>query len=127
MLKGPARLDNYQPHMHMRGKAMSMEAVLPDGSRRMLSNVDNFRWNWHINYVYDEDVAPLLPGGTMIVVTAWHDNSTGNRENPDPRQWVGNGSRTVDEMAHAWVDVTYLEQDGYEQMLAEREELADDD
>ncbi len=58
---------------------------------------------------------------------AWHDNSTGNRENPDPRQWVGNGSRTVDEMAHAWVDVTYLEQDEYEQMLAEREELADDD
>lgn len=45
----------------------------------------------------------------------------------DPRQWVGNGSRTVDEMAHAWVDVKYLEQDEYEQMLAEREELADDD
>lgn len=74
-----------------------------------------------------EDVAPLLPGGTMIVVTAWHDNSTGNRENPDPRQWVGNGSRTVDEMAHAWVDVTYLEQDEYDRMVAEREELADDD
>ena len=29
-----------------------------------------------------EDVAPRLPGGTMIVVTAWHDNSTGNQENP---------------------------------------------
>ena len=128
MLKGPARLENFQPHMHMRGKAMSMEAVLPDGSRRMLSNVDNFRWNWHINYIYDEEAAPLLPGGTMIVVTAWHDNSTGNRENPDPRQWVGNGSRTVDEMAHAWVDVTYLEQDEYEQMVAEREaQLANDD
>lgn len=28
---------------------------------------------------------------------------------------------------HAWVDVTYLKQDEYEQMLAEREELADDD
>ena len=61
------------------------------------------------------------------MVTAWHDNSTGNRENPDPCQWVGNGSRTVDEMAHAWVDVTYLEQDEYEQMLAEREDMANDD
>ena len=120
-LKGPARLENFQPHMHMRGKAMSMEAILPDGSRRMLSNVGNFRWNWHINYIYDEEVAPLLPGGTMIVVTAWHDNSTANRENPDPRQWVGNGSRTVDEMAHAWVDVTYLDQDEYDQMVEARE------
>jgi len=120
-LKGPARLENFQPHMHMRGKAMSMEAILPDGTRRMLSNVDDFRWNWHINYVYDENVAPLLPGGTMIVVTAWHDNSTANRENPDPRQWVGNGSRTVDEMAHAWVDVTYLDQDEYDQMVEARE------
>lgn len=126
-LPAPARLENYQPHMHMRGKAMSMEAVLPDGSRRMLNNVGNFRWNWHINYIYDEEAAPLLPGGTMIVVTAWHDNSTGNRENPDPRQWVGNGSRTVDEMAHAWVDVTYLEQEEYDQLVAEREELANDD
>ena len=120
-LKGPARLENFQPHMHMRGKAMSMEAILPDGSRRMLSNVGNFRWNWHINYIYDEEVAPLLPGGTMVVVTAWHDNSTANRENPDPRQWVGNGSRTVDEMAHAWVDVTYLDQDEYDQMVEARE------
>lgn len=128
MLKGPARLENFQPHMHMRGKAMSMEAVLPDGSRRMLSNVNNFRWNWHINYIYGEDAAPLLPGGTMIVVTAWHDNTTGNRENPDPRQWVGNGSRTVDEMAHAWVDVAYLEHDEYERMVAEREaQPANDD
>ena len=29
--------------------------------------------------------------------------------NPDYRQWVGWGDRTVDEMAHLWVDVTYLE------------------
>ena len=48
-------------------------------------------------------------------------HSTVNRENPDPRQWVGNGSRTVDEMAHAWVDVTYLDQDEYDQMVEARE------
>ena len=71
-LKGPARLENFQPHMHMRGKAMSMEAILPDGSRRMLSNVGNFRWNWHINYIYDEEgveaekrVGHVTAGGAM--------------------------------------------------------------
>ena len=43
-----------------------------------------------------------------------------NPNNPDPEQWVGWGDRTVDEMAHAWVDVTYLEQEDYEMQVAER-------
>ena len=123
VLKGPARLENFQPHMHMRGKAMMMEAIYPDGKREILSNVDQFRWNWHINYIYADDVAPLLPGGTTIVITSWHDNTTANRENPDPRQWVGTGSRTVDEMAHAWVDVTYLDQEDFDAEVAKREAL----
>jgi mono/diheme cytochrome c family protein len=120
VLAAPARLENFQPHMHMRGKAMRMEAVYPDGRTELLSQVDNFQWNWHINYVYKEDAAPLLPKGTTLVFTAWHDNTEDNPNNPDPEQWVGWGDRTVDEMAHAWVDVTYLEQEDYEAMLAER-------
>ena len=35
-----ARLENFQPHMHLRGKAMAMEAILPDGTTQMLSYVD---------------------------------------------------------------------------------------
>jgi hypothetical protein len=62
-----------------------------------------------------------LPKGTTIVVTAWHDNRPENPNNPDAEQWVGWGDRTVDEMAHAWVDVTYLEQEDYEAQLAERQ------
>ncbi len=127
VLKGPARLENYQPHMHMRGKAMMMEAIYPDGTREILSHVDNFRWNWHINYIYADDVAPLLPGGTTIAVTSWHDNTTANRENPDPRQWVGAGSRTVDEMAHAWVDVTYLSEEDFQAEVAQRAATTDND
>ncbi|MCH7670702.1 MAG: hypothetical protein IIB72_00895 [Proteobacteria bacterium] len=120
VLAAPARLENFQPHMHLRGKAMSMEAIYPDGSREVLAFVDNYQWNWQINYVFDEDAAPLVPKGTMIITTAWHDNTTGNPYNPDPNQWVGWGDRTVDEMAHNWVDVTYLGQEEYERMLAER-------
>ena len=127
VLKAPARLENFQPHMHMRGKAMSMEAIYPDGRRELLSYVDNFQWNWHINYVYDEAVAPILPASTMIAITAWHDNSEANRNNPDARQWVGSGSRTVDEMAHAWVDVTYIEEAEYEAELERRKALTDND
>jgi hypothetical protein len=120
VLQAPARLENYQPHMHMRGKAMSMEAVYPDGRRELLSQVSNFQWNWHINYVYADDAAPLLPKGTMLVFTAWHDNTTANVNNPDPEQWVGWGDRTVDEMAHCWIDVTYLEPEDFDRLVAER-------
>ena len=120
VLSAPARLENFQPHMHMRGKAMSMEAIYPNGNREVLAFVDNFQWNWQINYVFGEDAAPLVPAGTMIVTRAWHDNTTGNPNNPDPNQWVGWGDRTVDEMAHNWVDVTYLGEEDYERMLAER-------
>ena len=121
VLPAPARLENFQPHMHMRGKAMRMEAVYPNGKTELLNQVNNFQWNWHVNYVYEEDAAPLLPQGTTLVFTAWHDNTDQNPNNPDPEQWVGWGDRTVDEMAHAWVDVTYLEQEDFDALVAERE------
>ncbi len=125
VLPAPARLENFQPHMHMRGKAMSLEAIYPDGRQELISSVNNFQWNWHINYVYEEDVAPLFPKGTTLVITAWHDNTKENPNNPDYRQWVGWGDRTIDEMAHLWVDVTYLEEEEYERLVAERKEEED--
>ncbi|HSA54546.1 MAG TPA: hypothetical protein VLE53_02530, partial [Gemmatimonadaceae bacterium] len=124
VLQAPARLENYQPHMHMRGKAMSVEAIYPDGRKEVLSAVNNFQWNWHVNYVYADHVAPLLPKGTVLVFTAWHDNTAANPNNPDPKQWVGWGDRTVDEMAHAWVDVTYLEQEEFDRLVAARKARA---
>jgi mono/diheme cytochrome c family protein len=124
VMQAPARIENFQPHMHMRGKAMSMEAIYPDGKREVLSLVNNFQWRWHVNYIYADDVAPLLPKGTVLAFTAWHDNTSANPNNPDPRQWVGWGDRTVDEMAHAWVDVTYLDQAEFDKLVAERKAKA---
>ena len=121
-LPAPARLESFQPHMHMRGKAMSMEAIYPDGRREMLSMVDNFQFAWHINYLYETDAAPLLPAGTKLVFKVWHDNTAEHPTNPDPDQFVTWADRSVDEMGHAWVGVTYLEQEDYERMVAEREE-----
>jgi hypothetical protein len=117
-LKAPAILGNFQPHMHLRGKAMALEAILPDGTTQMISYVDHFNFNWMNNYIYTDDAAPVLPKGTIIHVTAWHDNTTANRNNPDPNQWVGWGDRTVDEMAHAWVNVTYISEEDYKEWAA---------
>jgi len=119
-LPHPARLENYQPHMHMRGKSMSMEALYPDGRVEMLNNVDRFDFNWHVNYVYANHAAPVLPRGTIIKITAWHDNTAANPANPDPNQWVGWGQRSYDDMYHAHVNVTYLTDEDYEAIVAEQ-------
>ena len=122
VMRRAGRVENFQPHMHLRGKAMSMEAILPNGTTRMLSHVNNFNFNWHNNYVYADDEAPLLPKGTILKITSWYDNTTANKNNPDPNQWVGFGDRTVDEMGHAWVNITYMTDDEFkaEQELRNR-------
>ena len=123
VMKQAGRVENFQPHMHLRGKAMAMEAILPTGTTQMLSYVNDFQFNWHVNYVYADDVAPLLPKGTILRITAWHDNTTANKNNPDPTQWVGWGDRTVDEMAHAWVNITYMSDEDYQAELARRKQM----
>ena len=112
-LRDNARIESFQPHMHLRGKAMMVEAVLPTGQRQVLSHVSDFNFQWMTTFVYADDVAPLLPKGTLLKVTAWHDNTTAKKSNPDPNQWVGWGDRTVDEMAHAWINIVYLKDDEY--------------
>jgi len=113
VLKRPAIIENFQPHMHLRGKAMLVEAILPDGTVQIISYVGNFNFNWMTNYIYADDAAPVLPKGTTIHVTAWYDNTAANPNNPDPDQWVGFGDRTVDEMGHAWMNVTYISDEDY--------------
>ena len=65
VLKEAARIESFQAHMHLRGKAMMMEAILPTGQTQVLSHVNDFNFNWHNSYVYADDVAPLLPKGTI--------------------------------------------------------------
>ena len=62
----------------------------------------------------------MLPAGTVIHITAWHDNTVEGRGNPDATQWVGWGQRSYDEMYHAHVNVTYLTDEDYEQITADR-------
>ena len=61
-----------------------------------------------------------VPKGTVLRVTSWHDNTAANKDNPDPNQWVGWGDRTVDEMAHAWVNITYMSDEDYKTEVEKR-------
>jgi mono/diheme cytochrome c family protein len=124
VLKENTLITNFQPHFHLRGKAMQVEAILPDGRRQIVSYIGNFNFNWMTNYIYADDAAPAFPKGTLIHVTAWYDNTRANRNNPDPEQWVGYGDRTVDEMGHAWMNVVYLTDDEYHAWQAAHEHKA---
>jgi len=120
VLREPARIESFEAHMHMRGKAMQVKAILPDGTIKTLSHVTNFNFNWMNTYIYADDAAPVLPKGTVINVIAWHDNTTGNKRNPDPNQWVGWGQRAIDDMASAWLNVTYISEEDYKRWAAEK-------
>jgi mono/diheme cytochrome c family protein len=124
VLKENTMITNFQPHFHLRGKAMKVEAIKPDGGREIVSYVGNFNFNWMTNYIYDEDASPIFPKGTIIQVSAWYDNTSANKDNPDPEQWVGYGDRTVDEMAHAWMNVVYYTDEEMKQILDERKAKA---
>jgi len=124
VLKENTMITNFQPHFHLRGKAMKVEAIKPDGGREVVSYVGNFNFNWMTNYIYDDDAAPIYPKGTVIQVSAWYDNTAANKDNPDPEQWVGYGDRTVDEMAHAWMNVVYYTDEEMKQILEARKAKA---
>jgi hypothetical protein len=119
-LTRPARIDAFQPHMHMRGRGMTLEAINLDNTVTVLSSVDHFDFNWHVNYLYADDAAPLLPAGTVLHIIGTHDNTAANRRNPDPTMWAGFGERSVDDMLQLWVNVVYLEQGEFDKLVGER-------
>jgi hypothetical protein len=118
-LKDNIRMTVFQPHLHNRGKRQCMEAIFSDG-RVVTINCVNWNFGWHIAYNYTEDVQPLLPKGTVLHVTTWHDNSAANKWNPDPRNWAGFGQRSSDDMAFAHISWYALNDDEFKQAVEER-------
>ena len=79
-MEKPSHLVGFMPHMHNRGKRQCLEAIYPD-MRVERVNCVNYDFNWQIVYNYADNVAPLLPAGTIMHVISWHDNSAANKSN----------------------------------------------
>ena len=117
----PVRIDSWQPHGHLRMNAASFEIFYPDtGVTEQISQVSNWSATWHHSHIYDPDFAPLIPAGAVLVLKQWYDNTADNPNNPDPDMWVVGGSRTGDEMTHAWIAVTHLDEEKYQELITER-------
>ncbi len=90
------------PHMHLRGKSMEYKVFYPDGKSEVLLSTPKYDFAWQTNYVLKEP--KRLPAGARIMVTAYFDNSTKNKFNPDPTKDVRYGEPTYDEMMLGFMD-----------------------
>ena len=112
-------LTTYEPHMHSSGKRMCIEAIYPDQTRETL-NCSGYDHSWARVYVYEDGYAPILPKGTVVHVMGWYDNTAKNRNVVDPRNWKGWGNRSIDDMFILLPKVTFLDEEQYAEVVAER-------
>lgn len=92
----------FLPHMHLRGKSCSYEAVAADGTRETLLDIPRYDFNWQYLYRYTEPRE--FTEGTTLKFTATFDNSAGNPANPDPQATVHWGEQTYDEMIVGYIE-----------------------
>jgi hypothetical protein len=94
------------PHMHLRGKSFEYVATYPDGKQETLLKVPEYNFNWQTVYRLEKPLR--LPAGTRIDCTAYFDNSSKNRNNPDPKKYVIWGDQTWEEMMIGFIDYVIL-------------------
>ena len=104
------------PHMHVRGKDMTIKAFYPDGREEVLLKVPNYSFSWQTNYYLKNPVA--IPKGTRMMCVAHFDNSAKNKYNPDPSKAVRFGDPTYDEMLIGFIDYTVDKQHLTKQQMA---------
>ena len=119
VLPQPAKMFTFEPHLHSSGKRMCAEAIYPSGYREIL-NCSGYNHNWVKIYNYQDDVAPLLPTGTIIHLVAWYNNTSRNPRVVDPRNWKGFGSRSIDDMSTFLPRLVFLSDDDFKQQVAAR-------
>jgi hypothetical protein len=98
---------SFFPHMHLRGRDMTMTATYPDGRQETLLRVPSWDFNWQLFYYPASPIT--LPRGTRVDVVAHYDNSAANRVNPDPEHAVTYGETTADEMMFGTFEYTAAE------------------
>ena len=96
VLQEPTKLVSFEPHLHAPGTRMCLEAIW--GYNIQTLSCVGYDHNWVRGYSYADDVAPLLPKGTILHITGYMNNSPSNKNVPDPRNWQGSGNRSIANM-----------------------------
>ena len=114
------RITAFQPHLHNAGTRQCFEVIYQDNRRQTLSCAD-WDFGWHITYNYADPVQPLIPKGSMLHVSSWHNNSSSNPWAADSRNWVGYGQRSTDDMSFSWVSFYELTDEEFAAAVSERQ------
>ncbi len=118
----PLKLTIFEPHLHAPGVRMCLEAIW--GRTREMLNCAGYDHGWVRVYTYEDDAAPLLPEGTILRLVGYFNNSPSNPNVPDPRNWSGDGQRSVDQMFINLARGIYLTEEEFaEEVAARREKL----
>lgn len=97
VLGADIELASIYPHMHLLGKSIRAEAILPDGTLVPLIDIPQYEFQWQGQYVYRNPIK--LPRGTTLRIESVYDNSTNNPNNPNsPPKDVRWGEASTDEM-----------------------------
>jgi tetratricopeptide (TPR) repeat protein len=92
------------PHAHYLGHELEAWAILPSGQKTWLIRIPS--WDIDRQSVYRYRAPVSLPRGSVLHMHYVYDNSEENIHNPNsPPIRVRAGNRSVDEMAHLWVQV----------------------
>ena len=122
VLSENTKITSFEPHLHAPGVRMCLEAIW--GINVQTLTCAGYDHNWVRVYEYDDDYAPLLPKGTILHIIGYMDNSTANRNVPDPRNWSGSGNRSISNM---FIDlgqgVALTDEQFYAEMAQRREKL----
>lgn len=114
--------------MHGLGAYQCLELIYPSEgatAKTELISCANWDYNWHTIYNYADDVAPLVPAGTVGHIISYLDNTDNNPGNHDARNWTGDGDRTIDEMAFSWLGWYSMTDEQYLAEIERRNPISD--
>jgi hypothetical protein len=121
VLPDNARIVTYEPHMHAAGVRMCMDAIYGSSTTAETLICVGYDHSWVRTYAFQKDYQPLLPRGTIIRITGYFDNTPANRNVADPRNWSGNGHRSIENMMNELGEVQLLTDQEFQDAMVERQ------
>ena len=115
------KITTFEPHLHAPGARMCLEAIW--GINVETLTCAGYDHNWVRGYQYEHGYEPLLPKGTILHITGEMDNTEGNKNIPDPRNWQGSGNRSVSNMFIDLGNGVSMSDEQFQEAMNERREL----
>ena len=118
VLQQPTKITSFEPHLHAPGTRMCLEAIW--GYNIQTLSCVGYDHNWVRGYSYADDVAPILPKGTILHIIGYMDNTPGNKNVPDPRNWSGSGNRSITNMFIDLGNRVYMSDEQFQEEMKAR-------